>query len=195
MEAVGAASAILQIATAGIQCTVKLVAFAGQMRTAPERINHIAEDVSLNASILQQLGELIRESKDDGKSQQGNCSEGQEHNVFKSASPAIDGSLGQRVSEQGIFNASGLETILKLASRCSRLFDSLSESLRNASQQLESKTTNTGKVKLSHVERLKWPFLKPEMDAIRNELKDTKGTLMLMLQVAMLAYSRNMMQR
>ncbi|ODM22414.1 hypothetical protein SI65_00002 [Aspergillus cristatus] len=194
MEAIGAASAILQIATAGIQCTVKLVALAGQMRTAPERINHIAEDISLNASILQQLGELIRESKGDGTSQQDDCSEEQGHKVFKSASLATDRSLGQKIPEQGIFNASGLETTLKLASRCSRLFDSLSESLRNASQQLESKTTNAGKIKLSRAERLKWPFLKPEMDTIRDELKDIKGTLMLMLQVAMLAYSRNMTQ-
>ncbi|KAJ5193606.1 hypothetical protein N7449_009748 [Penicillium cf. viridicatum] len=39
----------------------------------------------------------------------------------------------------------------------------------------------------------KWPFLLPAMDTLRNEPRNVKGTLMLMLQVAMLAYSRRMM--
>ncbi|KAJ5593779.1 hypothetical protein N7537_010683 [Penicillium hordei] len=62
MEAIGAASAILAIATAGVQCSVKLVTFAGQVKTAPEQITMVAENVSLSASILQQLGELATEN-------------------------------------------------------------------------------------------------------------------------------------
>ena len=52
MEAIGAASDILAIAKTGVQCSVKLVTFAGQVKTALEQITMVAEDVSLNASIL-----------------------------------------------------------------------------------------------------------------------------------------------
>ena len=37
--------------TAGIQCSVKLATFAGQVKTASEQITSIAEDISLSASI------------------------------------------------------------------------------------------------------------------------------------------------
>lgn len=188
MEAIGAASAILAIATAGVQCSVKLVTFAGQVKTAPEQITMVAEDVSLNASILQQLGELSKENvENEHPVSDGNVSNTTNNNV----KPVPD--TKATISKQSVFNTTGLETVLKLAKKCEEIFKSLDQSLGKASRQLHANSRISGKVKLSRAEMFKWPFLLPGMDTMRNELRNVKGTLMLMLQVAMLAYSRRMM--
>jgi hypothetical protein len=187
MEAIGAASAILAIATAGVQCSVKLATFAGQVKTAPEHINMIAEDVSLNASILQQLGALANENLQDEHlpdEKDGEDEEDDKGNTIHNVNS---------VSKQSIFNKAGLETVMQLARKCEEIFKSLDRSLGIASKQLLAKTGILGKVKLSRTEMFKWPFLLPGIDTMRNELKNVKETLMLMLQVATLAYSRRMM--
>lgn len=43
------------------------------------------------------------------------------------------------------------------------------------------------KIKPSVVEKAKWPFLQPGLEALRTDLREAKGTLMLMLQVHLLA--------
>ncbi|KAF4772092.1 hypothetical protein HAV15_005031 [Penicillium sp. str.  len=188
MEAIGAASAILAIATAGVQCSVKLVTFAGQVKTAPEQITMVAEDVSLNASILHQLGELATENiENEHPTLDGDSNNTTDPNVKSVPDTKTT------ISKQSIFNPTGLKTVIKLAKKCEEIFESLDQSLRKASQQLHAKPKISGKVKLSRAEMFKWPFLLPAMDTLRNELRNVKETLMLMLQVAMLAYSRRMM--
>ena len=188
MEAIGAASAILAIATAGVQCSVKLVTFAGQVKTAPEQITMVAEDVSLNASILHQLGELATENiENEHPTLDGDSNNTTDPNVKSVPDTKTT------ISKQSIFNPTGLKTVIKLAKKCEEIFESLDQSLRKASQQLHAKPKISGKVKPSRAEMFKWPFLLPAMDTLRNELRNVKGTLMLMLQVAMLAYSRRMM--
>lgn len=59
MEAVSAAASILAIAGAGIQISLKLIAFADQVGTAPKRIQDVGTDVSITAGTLQELGELM----------------------------------------------------------------------------------------------------------------------------------------
>ncbi|KAE8329780.1 hypothetical protein BDV39DRAFT_202726 [Aspergillus sergii] len=191
MEAVGAASAILSIATVGAQCSVRLISFAAQVKTAPERITHIAEDVSLNTSILQQVGELIKQSIDGGELPDRRENEGDQEQH-----PMVAGE-GSKPTEakQGVFNASGLETTMKIATKCKDIFSALNDRLQDASRQLSHGSGKIVRVKLSRVERLKWPFLQPEIDTMRDELKDARGTLTLMLQVAMLAYASKAMQR
>ncbi|KAB8277789.1 hypothetical protein BDV30DRAFT_168124 [Aspergillus minisclerotigenes] len=191
MEALGAASAILSIATVGAQCSVRLISFAAQVKTASERITRIAEDVSLNTSILQQVGELIKQSIDGGELPVRWENEGaqEQHSMV-----AGEGAKSTE-TKQGVFNASGLETTMKIATKCEDIFSALNDRLQNASRQLSHGSGKIVRVKLSRVERLKWPFLQPEIDTMRDELKDARGTLTLMLQVAMLAYSSKAMQR
>lgn len=186
MEAIGAASAILAIATAGVQCSVKLVTFAGQVKTSPEHITKVAEDVSLNASILQQLGELAEASVE----KEHPASDGN-NTTDNNVSPVAD--IKTTISKQSIFNTAGLETVIKLAKKCEGIFQSLDQSLGKASKHLYATSRISDKVKLSRTEMFKWPFLLPGIDTMRTELRDVKGTLLLMLQVAMLAYSRRMM--
>lgn len=181
MEAIGAASAIIQIAGFGLETSVKLVTFAGQLKTAPERVTSLAEDVSLNSSILKQLGELMRESLDEDRKSDDKFLQ------MKKKAPQI---------KQSIFNADGLEVTMKVANRCEALFKTLENSLMEASSQLRSNRSRLGaKIRLSRTERLKWPFLLPEIDRVQADLRDAKGTLMLMLQVVSLAYSRRMAGR
>ncbi|KAL4885619.1 hypothetical protein BJY04DRAFT_214411 [Aspergillus karnatakaensis] len=190
MEAIGAASAILAVAAAGVQCSVKLVTFAGQIKTAAEQITIVAEEVSLNASILQQLGELVKGNGDGTKPSHG-LNDGD-------SKPAGD-TKTTGSAKQGVFNETGLKTVMDLVRKCEEIFDSLSRSLRKASKELlhtdSTAATSSSKVKLSRAEVLKWPFLVPEIDMMRSELRNVKGTLMLMLQVAMLAYSRRMLEQ
>ncbi|OGM44534.1 hypothetical protein ABOM_006769 [Aspergillus bombycis] len=180
MEAVGAASAILSIATAGVQCSVRLISFAAQIKTAPERITHIAEDVSLNTSILQQVGELIKQSADGGELPGCPENEGGQEQHSRIAGEGTK----PTEAKQGVFSAAGLATTMKIATKCEGIFSVLDDLLHKASRQLSQGPGKTVQVKLSRVQRLKWPFLQPEMDTIRNELKDARGTLTLMLQVA-----------
>ncbi|KAJ5369098.1 Glucose-methanol-choline oxidoreductase N-terminal [Penicillium cataractarum] len=189
MEAVGAASAILAIATAGVQCSVKLVTFAGQVKTAAEQITMVAEEVSLNASILQQLGELAKENVENEPPASDDNGNNTANNTVESVHDTKT-----TVSKQSIFNATGLETVTNLAKKCEEIFELLNQSLRKASKQLHANSGTSGKVKLSRTEMFKWPFLAPGMDTMRSELRNVKGTLMLMLQVATLAYSRRMME-
>ncbi|KNG80955.1 hypothetical protein ANOM_011567 [Aspergillus nomiae NRRL 13137] len=191
MEALGAASAILSIATVGAQCSVRLISFAAQVKTASERITRIAEDVSLNTSILQQVGELIKQSIDGGELPDRWENEGdqEQHSMV-----AGEGAKSTE-AKQGVFNTSGLETTMKIATKCKDIFSGLNERLQNASRQLSNGSGKIVRVKLTRVERLKWPFLQPEIDTMRDELKDARGTLTLMFQVAMLAYLGKAMQR
>lgn len=188
MEAIGAASSILAIATAGVQCSIKLMIFAGHVKIAPEQISMAAEDVSLSASILQQLGELTKENVE----YESQASDDNDNNTTNNNVKSVH-NTNTMVAKQSIFNATGLETVMNLSKKCEEIFESLNQSLHKASKQLHEKSRISGKIKLSRAEMFKWPFLVPEIDTMRNELRNVKGTLMLMLQVAMLAYSRRMM--
>ncbi|KAI2832838.1 Formate/nitrite transporter family protein [Aspergillus niger] len=197
MEAVGSASAIIGIATTGIQCSIKLLTFADQIKFAPDEIANIAEDISVNASILQQLGGLADEAlfhkqAAPNTSINTNISNGKSR-VGNSESTDI-GDTESHEPQNGIFNAAGLAIVINLASKCNAIFERLEEGLRKASKQLRADTQNKDRFKLSRAEMVKWPFVKPQMDAMRAELRDAKGTLMLMLQVAMLRYSKKVME-
>ncbi|KAI2885956.1 hypothetical protein CBS76997_8201 [Aspergillus niger] len=197
MEAVGSASAIIGIATTGIQCSIKLLTFADQIKSAPDEIANIAEDISVNASILQQLGGLADEAlfhkqAAPNTSINTNISNGKSR-VANSESTDI-GDTESHEPQNGIFNAAGLAIVINLASKCNAIFERLEEGLRKASKQLRADTQNKDRFKLSRAEMVKWPFVKPQMDAMRAELRDAKGTLMLMLQVAMLRYSKKVME-
>jgi hypothetical protein len=159
MEAIGAAASILAIAGAGIQISIKLVTLASQIQTAPKRIRAIGDDISLTSGILQQLAELMKES-----------STHQERGA-------------------SIFSDSGLRTTRACASTCERLFQDVEHEMRHASKQISTRGFDAGaKVVLTKTERLTWPFLQPSMDNVRNELREAKATLMLVLQVTTLAY-------
>ena len=165
MEAVGAAASILAIAGAGIQISQKLIAFKDQVSTAPKRIQDVGTDVSVTAGTLHELGELMREIVPTKKS-------------------------------AGMFRPDQIQNILASSTRCQAIFDELKHILGKASQQLRDMYKSAAKrqepspkIKLSGFERMRWPFLQPQMQALRSELRDIKGTLSLILQVVHLRHA------
>lgn len=60
MDGVSAAASILAIPGAGVQISIKLIAFANQVGTASDRIRSIGSNVSLTSNVLQQLSELMK---------------------------------------------------------------------------------------------------------------------------------------
>ncbi|PYH33991.1 uncharacterized protein BO87DRAFT_436587 [Aspergillus neoniger CBS 115656] len=197
MEAVGSASAIIGIATTGIQCSIKLLTFADQIKSAPAEITNIAEDISVNASTLQQLGGLADKTLFHTQAATDtNTNNSISNGNARTVNPeAIDYSDTEGHEPQnGIFNAAGFAIVMNLASKCNAIFERLEEGLRKASKQLRANPQSKDPIRLSPAEMVKWPFFKPQMDAMRAELRDAKGTLMLMLQVAMLRYSKKVME-
>ncbi|KAL8804874.1 MAG: hypothetical protein Q9200_005642, partial [Gallowayella weberi] len=92
-----------------------------------------------------------------------------------------------------IFSQGGLETTRTSAAMCERIFKKIEEAARDASQQIRGRSNSVGgKIKLSKTEKLKWPFLQPAVDTLKHDLREAKGTLMLMLQVTSLAFSKKM---
>ncbi|KAL8994312.1 MAG: hypothetical protein Q9169_005685, partial [Polycauliona sp. 2 TL-2023] len=92
-----------------------------------------------------------------------------------------------------IFSQGGLDTTRTSATMCETIFKSIEQATKEASEQLRGKNRFTGgKIKLSRSEKLKWPFLQPSIDSLRNDLGEAKGTLMLMLHVTLLAFSKKM---
>ena len=165
MEAVGAAASLLAIAGAGIQISLKLIAFADQVGTAPQRIRDVGTDVSVTAGTLQELGELMKKTS-----------------TKKSA---------------GMFNPDQIQNIVTFSTRCKEIFDELKFILSKASQQLRNVYKSTAKshdtsskIRLSRLERLKWPFLQPSLKPLLGTLRDAKGTLTLILQVAHLWHAQ-----
>lgn len=101
--------------------------------------------------------------------------------------------MGQKdhTSAYNVFNKGGLETTKSSAKICQRIFGELEKETAKASQLLRSRKQRLGeKVKLTILEKAKWPFLQPNVDALRTDLREAKGTLMLMLQVPSECHAR-----
>lgn len=165
MEAVSAAASILAIAGAGIQISLKLIAFADQVGTAPKRIQDVGKDVSVTAGTLQELGELMQRNMPNKNS-------------------------------IGLFNPDQVQNIKASSVRCKAIFDELKNTLAKASKQLRDvyksttkSQTPSPKIKLSTLERMRWPFLQPSMKSLQSALRDAKGTLTLILQVVHLRHA------
>ncbi|KAL8647583.1 MAG: hypothetical protein Q9210_005475 [Variospora velana] len=95
-------------------------------------------------------------------------------------------------NDTNIFSQSGLETTKRSAAMCENIFKQIEQAVKDASQQIRMRNKFVGKIKLSRSEKAKWPFLQPTIESLRIDLREAKGTLMLMLQVMNLALSQKM---
>ncbi len=107
--------------------------------------------------------------------------------------------LGELMTEKAvgdgisIFSPGGLETTRTSAGVCQTVFREIEKQAGRASEQLRGiSRLKGGKVELSKYEKAKWPFLQPGIESLRGDLREAKGTLMVMLQVATLALSKKM---
>ena len=162
MDGISIAASIIGIAEAGFQIATKLITLATQISTASDRVSSIGNDISLTSGVLRQLGELMNQNQ-----------------------KTTDGI--------SIFKEDGLELKRKSAAACERIFLEVKNEAMKASKQIrESKWLTVGKIKLSNAEKAKWPFLQPSIEILRGDLREAKGTLMLMLQLGSLALCKRM---
>lgn len=92
-----------------------------------------------------------------------------------------------------IFSQAGLENTRTSATICESIFHEVEKEARKASEQIMgTKVLKGGKIKLSRMEKAKWPFLQPSIEVLRTDLREAKGTLMLILLVTSLALSKKM---
>ena len=162
MEAGEAAAFILAIAGAGIQISLKLIAFADQVSTSPKSIQDVGTDVSVTAGTLYELAELMNNKM----STKDAVKLFHPHQIQKILA------LSTRCKE--IFEE--LKEILSKANQQLREIHKSTTKSQNASRQIE----------LSRLERMRWPFLQPSMESLRIALGDVKGTMMLILQIVQL---------
>ena len=165
MEPVGAAASILAIAGAGIQISLKLIAFADRVATASKRIQDVGTEVSVTAGTLQDLGELMKQIPNKRST--------------------------------GLFKPDQVQIIVASSTKCEGIFNELKEILSRSSHQLRDVYKSSAKshetsprIELSKWERMKWPFLQPSMEPLESALRDTKGTLTLILQVVHLRHAQ-----
>ncbi|KAI4610108.1 uncharacterized protein J4E87_010864 [Alternaria ethzedia] len=160
------AGSVVGITAAGVQASVKLYALAEKVATASQRVTSIADDISSTCAILNQVRELIIPQ------------------------PDAQGTL------KSVFNTVALSDISHALRRCRSSFTEIETLLRRAFEQVGKRPALRSKIELSRFEKAKWPFLQPQFDELRNDLRDAKSNLVLMIAVASLALAqRNGQQR
>ena len=99
--------------------------------------------------------------------------------------------MTREAAEDGIsiISQSGLEHTKNSVVVCENIFKEIEQAAKDASKQLRTRENFIGKVKLSRSEKTKWPFLQPSIETLRIDLREAKGTLMLLLQIMNLALS------
>jgi len=154
------AGSVVGITAAGVQASVKLYALAEKVATASQRVTSIADDISSTCAILNQVRELIIPQ------------------------PDAQGTL------KSVFNSVALNDISHALRRCRSSFTDIEALLRRAFEQVGKRPALRSNIKLSRFEQAKWPFLQPQFDELRNDLRDAKGNLVLMIAVASLALAQ-----
>lgn len=165
MEAVGAAASILAIAGVGIQISLKLIAFADQVSTSPEKIQDVGIDVSITAGALYELGALMHQKKSRKRAVE----------MFRP--DQIENIMASSTICREVFEE--LKEILTKAS----------QQLREIHESATKSQNVSTKIELSRIERMRWPFLQPSTESLRITLDDAKGTLTLILQVVHLRHA------
>jgi hypothetical protein len=151
------AASVVGVVTVGVQISVKLYALGEKIATASQRVTSIANDISSTCAILNQLHDLMTPKPD------------------ASGNPC------------SVFNATALKDITHALRHCEAVFNEIAKYQEQASKQIKGRSRPHTKIQLSRTEKAKWPFLQPQFDELRGDLRDSKGNLLLMITVASLA--------
>ncbi|KAK5465341.1 hypothetical protein LTS15_001904 [Exophiala xenobiotica] len=159
----GLAGTLIGIARAGIKLAVTLHNFSETVTTAHTEIKSIANNVSLTASVLHELGVKLDQDDDDDDDDEG-------HQLYSSS-------------------ATG--TARDAARECESVFREINVIITKAMQSAAERGVKNGKAPaLSPLERMKYPFLQPKMELLGGNLERLKSTLVLLLNV--LSYARDL---
>lgn len=147
-------ASVIGIAGAGVKLSIKLYTFSETVSTAPDSIKSIAKDISLISSALEQLGDNLKHDE--------------QARLYSKKTLAL------------------AQTTIK---ECEAVFEEIEGTLKKSMERLstspaaDGRGRKPGKVVLSAMERMKWPFLQPKMELLRSDLEKLKTTLMLMMEV------------
>jgi len=89
-----------------------------------------------------------------------------------------------------LYSDSALRTAKDVVKECEVVFSDINVVMGKAMDSSSKRGLKKGKLALSALERLKWPFLQPKMEMLRSNLERLKSTLVLMLNV--LTYARDL---
>ena len=159
MAELGLVASIIGIAGAGVKLSITLYTFSETVATAADSIKAIARDVSLTSAVLEELGSNLKHDE-----------------------------------QARLYSGTALKTAQTVVVDCEAVFKQINDALSKSMERIgglasSGKTKGRGgKVMLSAVEKLKWPFLQPKMQELRANLERLKSTLVLMLNV--LTYAR-----
>jgi len=157
-DPVSIAGSVAGILTAGVRVSVQLYALAEKVATAEDRVRSIADDITSTCAIFNQIRELIIPQAD-------------ENAILRS-----------------VFTQPGLVTVLHALQSCRTIFAEIAKLLNSAFQQVEDPSTQRSRIKLSTRECAKWPFLQPQFDEIRSDIRDSKGNPVLLVALASLRH-------
>ena len=97
--------------------------------------------------------------------------------------------VDEKPTTHDVFNQAGIDLINHSIQTCKAVFESLHIAARKARSQLaNAPKSNEGLInlKLRRSEKVKWPFLQPEIESLRQDPRDAKNTLILVLNLGTL---------
>lgn len=91
-----------------------------------------------------------------------------------------------------LYSGSAVQTAKDVVRECESVFTEINAVVAKAMESASKGKgfKKGGKLALSALDRLKWPFLQPKMEVLRSNLERLKSTLVLMLNV--LTYARDL---
>jgi uncharacterized membrane protein YqiK len=161
IEILGIAASVIQIADAGARLSSKLFVFTRKVKNADRSIQDISREIAATGAALRGLGEALEQDK--------YATLGSRHSFHQTTQIVAD--CWEAFTE--INETIGGEKLVKGD-------DATNEKVSNAIAKFKQPS-------LSFKQRFKFPFKEPQINMLRSKLESLKSSLMLMLQVLLLA--------
>ena len=161
VEIIGIAASVVQIADAGARLSSKLFIFTRKVKDADKSIQDISREIAATGAALRELGEALEQDK--------------------------YANLGSRHS---------FEQTTQIVADCWEAFTEINETIGGemlvkgpdaTNEKVSSAVAKFRKPGLSFKQRFQFPFKEPQILMLRSKLESLKSSLMLMLQVLLLA--------
>src|SRR5436305_141492 len=142
MAEIGLIASVIGVAGAGLKLSITLYTFSETVATATDSIKAIAKDVSLTSAVLEELGSNLKHD-----------------------------------DQARLYSGTALMTAQKVVVDCEAVFREIDGALSKSMERIGGlgsggkRKGRGGKVMLSAMEKLKWPFLQPKMEMLRANLE------------------------
>ena len=161
IEILGIAASVIQIADAGARLSSKLFVFTRKVKNADQSISNISGEIAATGAALRQLGEALEDDK-----------------------------FASLRSKQSI------DTTNQIVADCWKVFNDINDTIgggqlvRQKGQHDAKDTVALAQIKqpsFGFKQRLRFPYVETQINLLKTKLEGLKSSLMLMLQVLLLA--------